>query len=73
MALNVDAGTFLEGNGDFTFFLVEVELIEGVDELKVAEAVTAYFNNMLDSLFKEIDKNEVAHTPYLEEIWQQYK
>jgi len=48
MALNVDAGTFLEGNGDFTFFLIEIELIEGVDELKVAETVTGYFNNMLD-------------------------
>lgn len=48
MALNVDSGTFLEGNGDFTFFLIEIELIEGVDEVKVAEAVTGYFNNMLD-------------------------
>lgn len=48
MALNVDAGTFLEGNGDFTFFLIEIELIENIDEVKVAEVVTGYFNNMLD-------------------------
>ncbi|CAD8148619.1 unnamed protein product [Paramecium pentaurelia] len=73
MALNVDAGTFLEGNGDFTFFLIEIELIEGVDELKVAETVTGYFNNMLDQFFQEVDKNEINYTPYLEEIWQQYK
>ncbi|CAD8052007.1 unnamed protein product [Paramecium sonneborni] len=73
MALNVDAGTFLEGNGDFTFFLIEIELIEGVDELKVAETVTGYFNNMLDQFYQEVDKNEINYTPYLEEIWQQYK
>lgn len=51
MALNVDSGTFLEGNGDFTFFLIEIELLDKIDEIIVTEAVTGYFNNMLDSFF----------------------
>ncbi|KAM3136308.1 hypothetical protein pb186bvf_011607 [Paramecium bursaria] len=72
LALSVDAGTFLDGNGLFSFFLVEVQLLDA-EPMKVAQAITGYFSKMMDEFFTEIDSNEVIQTPYLENLWTQYK